>query len=437
MGVALSMSTETRPPVVDPETVFAWAAPPVVFGRGAVDETGSHVAALGGRQVALVTDAGLVATGLADRVTASLIAAGLAVDQFDGVHVEPTDGSLRAAAAWARQRTIDAFVALGGGSAIDTAKVMNLLSTNDGELEEYLNEPVGRGQAPTRPLMPLVAIPTTAGTGAESTPVCVVDVRRLHLKIGISHAWLRPRLAIVDPETTLSLPADVTAASGMDVLCHALESWTAIPFGAKARAAQPAKRPAYNGSNPISDVWAAEALRLLGRWFRRVIEVPDDLDAREGMLAAAMFAGIGFGNAGVHLPHACAYPIAGLVRSYRPAGYPGTEPLVPHGQSVVATAPAVFRFTYPADPDRHEEAARLLAGGRRLRGGMEALPGAIVDLSRDVGIPNGMGAFGFGTGDIPALVDGALKQHRLLAISPRPTGAADLAAIFEGSIANW
>lgn len=426
-----------RPPPADPESVFAWAAPPVVFGRGAIDETGAHVAALGVHNVALVTDAGIVRTGLATRVTDALRSSGLEVECFDRVHVEPTDGSLKEAAAWARARRIDAFVALGGGSTIDTAKVMNLLSTNDGELEDYLNEPVGRAQAPTRPLTPLVAIPTTAGTGAESTPVCVVDVRRLHLKIGISHAWLRPRLAIVDPVTTLSMPPDVTAASGMDVLCHALESWTAIPFGAKARAAQPAKRPAYNGSNPISDVWCSEALRLLGRWFRRVMEAPDDLDAREGMMAAAMYAGIGFGNAGVHLPHACAYPIAGLVRSYRPEGYPGDEPLVPHGQSVVATAPAVFRFTYPADPARHEEAAGFLAAGRTLAAGVEALPGAIVALSRDVGIPNGIGAFGFGSGDVPALVEGALKQQRLLSISPRPTGAAELTEIFEGSLANW
>jgi alcohol dehydrogenase class IV len=431
------MSTGMRPPPVDPESVFAWAAPPVVFGRGAIDETGAHVAALGVHNVALVTDAGIVRTGMAARVTEALTAAGLDVEVFDGVHVEPTDGSLKDAAAWARARRIDAFVALGGGSTIDTAKVMNLLSTNDGELEDYLNEPVGRAQAPTRPLTPLIAIPTTAGTGAESTPVCVVDVRRLHLKIGISHPSLRPRLAIVDPVTTLTMPPDVTAASGMDVLCHALESYTAIPFGSKARAAAPAKRPAYNGSNPISDVWCSEALRLLGRWFRRVMEAPDDLDAREGMMAAAMYAGIGFGNAGVHLPHACAYPIAGLVRSYRPEGYPGDEPLVPHGQSVVATAPAVFRFTYVADPGRHEEAARYLAGGRTLGAGIDALPGAIVDLSRDVGIPNGIGAFGFGTDDVPALVDGALKQQRLLSISPRQTGAAELTGIFEGSLANW
>jgi hydroxyacid-oxoacid transhydrogenase len=426
-----------RPVPTDPESVFAWAAPPVVFGRGALDETGAHVAALGARSVALITDLGLVASGLAERAATSLRAAGLEVACFDRVHVEPTDGSLREAAVWARERRVDAFVALGGGSTIDTAKVMNLLSTNDGELEDYLNPPVGRGLAPTRPLTPLIAIPTTAGTGAESTPVCVVDVRRLHLKVGISHGWLRPRLAIVDPITTLTLPADVTAASGMDVLCHALESWTAIPFNAKARYAEPAKRPAYNGSNPISDVWCAEALRLLGRWFRAVVERPDDLDAREGMMAAAMYAGIGFGNAGVHLPHACAYPIAGLVRSYRPEGYPGDEPLVPHGQSVVATAPAVFRFTYPASPTRHEEAARLLAGDRALATGRDALSEAVVDLCRDVGIPNGIAAFGFGEADIPALVEGALKQQRLLQISPRETTAEDLAAIFGNSISNW
>ena len=273
-----------------------------------------------------------------------------------------------AAAAWARESGVDGFVAVGGGSAIDTAKAMSLLSTNDGTIHDYLNAPIGPGTVPTRPLAPLIAIPTTAGTGSESTPVCVLDVLSLRLKAGISHPSLRPRLAILDPSVTLTMPRDVTAASGMDVLCHALESLTARPFDARERRA-PGARTDYNGANPISDGWALRALELLGRWFRRAVDAPSDLEAREGMMLAATYAGIGFGNAGVHLPHACAYPIAGMVRDYRPVGYPGDEPMVPHGQSVVATAPAAFRFTFDTDPERHLQAAALLAGstadGRR------------------------------------------------------------------------
>lgn len=330
---------------------------------------------------------------------------------------------------------MDGFLAVGGGSAIDTAKAMNLLSTGPGDLFDYLNRPIGRGLAPTRPLRPLVAIPTTAGTGAESTTVCIVDVLSLHLKTGISHAALRPVLAILDPDLTVSMPRAVTASSGMDVLCHALESFTAIPFDARPRATSPAERPAYNGANPISDLWAAEALRLVGRWFRRVVEAPSDRAAREGMLRAAMYAGIGFGNAGVHLPHACSYPIAGMIEGYHAAGYPGDAAFVPHGQSVVVTAPAAFRFTYPSDPGRHETAAVLLGGDAA--GGVDALPAVIAGLSRDVDVPNGLAALGFSADDVPRLAAGAARQERLLAVSPRAASVADLESILVASMRNW
>jgi hydroxyacid-oxoacid transhydrogenase len=419
-----------------PESVYTWQAPPVVFGPGALDETGAHVAALGVRRAVVVTDAGVVRSGLSSRVEESLRAAGIEVTCFDRVHVEPTDASMREAGAWAREAAPDAFVAVGGGSVIDTAKAMNLLSTNDGDLEDYLNKPIGRGLAPARPLKPLIALPTTAGTGAEATANSVVNVLGLHVKTAISHRMLMPRLAIIDPLTTLTLPPEVTAASGMDVLCHALESWTAIPYNARPHADAPAARGSYNGSNPISDVWCAKALSLLGRWFRRVMDEPANVEARTGMMQAATYAGIGFGNAGVHIPHACGYPIAGMVRTYRPAGYPGTEAMVPHGQSVVATAPATFRFTYSAAPAQHEEAARLL-GGPDVGDGPEALPRTILALSRDVGIPNGLAAFGYDEGDLDGLVDGALKQQRLIAIAPRPVRPEDLAAIFRGSMQNW
>jgi len=415
------------------ETVFTWGAPPLVFGVGALDELGHHAAALGLRRVALVTDPGLAGTELPDRAERSLTAAGIASTRFADVHIEPTDSSLRTAGEWARATPCDGFVALGGGSVIDTAKAMNLIATNDGDLADYLNPPFGAGRAPTRPLNPLIAVPTTAGTGAESTPVCIMGLHALRLKTGISHPALRPSLAIVDPLTTTSLPRGVTVASGMDVLCHALESYTARPYASRPRAAGPESRPVYNGANPISDIWAMRALDLLGRWFRRAVDDPGDLDAREGMMLASTFAGIGFGNAGVHIPHACAYPIAGLVREYRATDYPPGEPLIPHGLAVVATAPAAFRFTYPTSPERHEEAARLLGGGRH-QPGKDALPEAIATLCRDVDAPLGPAAFGYGEADVDAIVDGALNQHRLLAVSPRPVTRDDLSAIIRRSL---
>jgi hydroxyacid-oxoacid transhydrogenase len=427
-GVAMTMAGTS-------ESVFAWGAPPLVFGRGAFEEVGQHARNAGLRRLAIVIDPGLVELGLADRAVGLLDEVGITSASFTDVHIEPTDSSLASAGVWAREMRPDGYLAIGGGSVIDTAKAMNLLATNDGELSEYLNPPIGAGRAPTRPLSPMIAVPTTAGTGAESTPVCIVGIHALHLKTGISHPALRPRLAIVDPLLTASLPRSVTVASGMDVLCHALESYTARPFDQRPRAGGPDGRPAYNGANPISDIWATEALRLLGRWFRRVVEHPDDLDAREGMMLAATFAGIGFGNAGVHLPHASAYPIAGLVREYHAPGYPGSEPLVPHGLAVVATAAAAFRFTFPTGPDRHVEAARMLGHDHRGEP-VEALPSAIQALCRDVGAPQGLATYGYGESDVDAIAEGAFAQQRLLAVSPRPATRDDLATIVRQSLSN-
>lgn len=428
VGMAQDRSSATT------ESVFTWGAPPLVFGRGAFEELGHHAAALGLRRVAVVTDPRLAGIGLAAHAEAALVAAGLTATTFGDVHIEPTDTSLRAAGDWARATTFDGLVAVGGGSVIDTAKAMNLLATNEGDLTDYLNPPIGAGRAPTKPMHPLIAVPTTAGTGAESTPVCIAGIHDLHVKTGISHPALRPRLAIVDPLLTASAPRGVTIASGMDVLCHALESYTARAYDARPRADGPASRPVYNGANPISDIWAGRALELLGRWFRRAVEAPDDLEAREGMVLASTFAGIGFGNAGVHLPHACAYPIAGLVRDFRPADYPDAEPLIPHGLAVVATAAEAFRFTYPTDPGRHETAARLLTGDPHASG-IDALPEAVASLCRDVGAPTGLGAYGYDEDDVDAIVEGAMRQQRLLAVSPRPVTASDLSHIVRRSLA--
>lgn len=417
------------------ETVFTWAAPPIKFGLGATSELGYDLANLGVRHAAIVTDSGLAASGLSGRVADLIHEADIATEVFEGVHVEPTDASINEAAAWARSRNVDGFVAVGGGSSIDTAKAMNLFATNEGEVIDYLNKPIGGALAPKNPLRPLLAVPTTAGTGSESTAVCVLDVLGLKVKTGISHARLRPTMAVVDPLNSVTMPPNVTASTGMDVLCHALESYTARPFDARPRYASPDKRVAYNGANPISDLWSGHALELLGHWFRRAVHSPFDLEAREGMMRAAMYAGIGFGNAGVHIPHACAYPIAGMVHDFHPPDYPPEEAMVPHGLSAVLTAPAAFRFTYPALPKRHLEAARLLGGDPAE--GVDALPHAIIALCQDVGIPSGLGAIGYGEADVPGLVDGALKQQRLLTVSPRDVTGEDLGAIFRASLANW
>jgi alcohol dehydrogenase class IV len=426
------------PVPVNPESVFTYGAPQLKFGSGASDEIGFDLSQFGVKRVLVITDRGVAATGHPQRVADQMSRYGIEARVFDGSHVEPTDESLQQAIDHARDSgPWDAYVAVGGGSSIDTAKAVNLLTTNPGELMDYINQPVGRGQAPSEPLKPLVAVPTTTGTGSESTTICVMDVLALKVKTGISHARLRPTLAVVDPDLTLTQPAGVTAAAGMDILCHALESYTARPYFTyeHKRAEQ---RVPYCGANPIADMWAEKSLRLLAASFRRAVRDGQDHDARSDMALAATFAGMGFGNAGVHIPHANAYPIAGRVKDFRPEGYPSDEPMVPHGMSVSLTAPEAFRFTFEAAPDRHVRAAELLAPGADRPAAMaEFLPGVLTDLMRDIGIPNGIGAVGYVEADIPDLVDGTMKQQRLLATAPREVTADDIAAIFHRSVNLW
>ncbi|GII21608.1 hydroxyacid-oxoacid transhydrogenase [Planosporangium mesophilum] len=419
------------------ETVFTYGTPDLKFGAGAADEIGFDLGRYGVRRVLVVTDAGVAATGSPQRVADAIRGYGIEAEIFTDVHVEPTDASLRHAVDAARQSgPWDAFVAVGGGSSIDTAKAVNLLTTNPGDLMDYVNAPVGGGRGPSQPLKPLVAVPTTTGTGSESTTICVLDVLDLKVKTGISHVRLRPTLAVVDPLLTMTQPAIVTAACGMDILCHALESYTAMPYTAFERK-RPEQRVPYCGANPVADMWSEKAIELLARSFRAAVADGDDVAARTDMALAATFAGMGFGNAGVHIPHANAYPIAGGVREYRPDGYPDAEPLVPHGMAVALTAPEAFRFTFPACPDRHVRAAGLLAPGIRADDPAESLPTALIALMRDIGIPNGVGAVGYSEADVDNLVAGTMKQQRLLATAPRPATADDIAGIFVRSLSLW
>lgn len=415
------------------ESVFTWAAPPLKFGVGALDEIGAEAGSRGARSALVLTDPGVAETGVPARVRASLEAAGLEAEIFDRVGVEPTDESIAEAVDYARTGQWDCFVAVGGGSSIDTAKAVNLLTSHDGDLMDFVTPPIGGGRRPTNPLKPLIAVPTTAGTGSESTTICVVDLLSMHLKAGVSHPALRPSLAIVDPTTTVTLPAEVTAASGMDVLSHALESYTSVRFDAKPAPEDPMARPAFCGANPISDVWCEMALGLVGANLRRAVMNGRDLQARTQMALASTYAGTGFGNAGTHLPHANAYPVAGAVKAYKADGYP-EMPMVPHGQAVSVTAPQVFRWTYPGDPQRHLRAAELLSGRTfTTQDGADALADTLQDLMRDIGVPSSLRTFGYVESDVDELVAGAMKQTRQLSVVPRPVTAEALGDIFRAS----
>jgi hydroxyacid-oxoacid transhydrogenase len=425
----------------DTESVITFEAPRLLLGPHATAEVGWHLRRFGLRSVLVVTDPTVAATGVPRRVQELIEAAGIEVTLTDAVHVEPTDESCQSLAGKLAGTAVDGFVAVGGGSAIDTAKVLNLLLSYPGTaLREYVNRPIGGGRPVPGPLLPLIAVPTTAGSGSECTAMVALGIVDQRVKTGIADRELTPVMAIVDPLNTTTVPPGVTAAGGYDVLTHACESYTSRPYDQRARAGRPADRPIYIGANPISDVWAEQALRLLGEYFVRAVRDPGDVTARIAMSQAAVYAGMGFGNAGTHIPHACAYPIAGLVRTYRPRDAVTDHSLVPHGEAVIATAPAAFRYTYSACPERHLRAAELLSGesigATTVRTGAEVLPRILAELVEATGGPRGPRAFGYRDDDIPALVEGAAKQERLLTGSPRPVNRDDLARIFAASMAD-
>ncbi|MEF2279311.1 hydroxyacid-oxoacid transhydrogenase [Deinococcus sp. YIM 134068] len=423
--------------LADHETIFTIEATPVKFGPGAAREAGWELARLGVRRAFVVVDPHVRSCGVADPVLESLRASGADLMEWDDVETEPGLDALNRAVRAAREANADGFVALGGGSAIDTAKVANLLATHGGEIMDYVNPPVGGGRKPPGPLRPLLAIPTTSGSGSEATTVAILDLPHLGIKTGISHRALRPTQALVDPELTRTAPGAVVAAAGLDVVCHAAESFLSRPYTSRPRPASADERPPYQGSNPVADLWSAQAIRYGGEYLRRAVEGGDDVEARGFMMLGATMAGVGFGSAGVHIPHACAYPLAGRRHVYRHPGYPGEKVFVPHGFSVIVTAPAAFRFTFDAAPARHLQAASFLTGEEYDPDDREALPRALTALMRDVGAPSGIRELGYDEADIPALVDGAMKQQRLLAVAPKMPSADDLARIFLESLRNW
>jgi hydroxyacid-oxoacid transhydrogenase len=262
----------------------------------------------------------------------------------------------------------------------------------------------------------------------------------MHAKTGIAHRRLKPALGLLDPENTRTMPAEVAAATGLDVLSHAIESYTAIAYNQRARPERPILRPAYQGANPISDVWSLEALRMVRDYLPRAVADPGDEEARGRMLLAASYAGIGFGNAGVHLPHGMSYPVSGAVKDFRPPGYAVDHPLVPHGISVILNSPAVFRFTASACPERHLAAAAALGADVSRANKSDAgaiLSDQITAMMQRLRVPNGLRALGYSSSDIPGLVAGTLPQHRVTKLSPRPANEDDLAKLFEQAMVAW
>lgn len=414
---------------------FEMACSNIRYGPGVTKEVGQDMVNLRAKKVGVFTDSNLVNLPPVKTVLDSLAKNNVNYVVYDQVRVEPTDESFKAASEFAKKEGLDTFLAVGGGSVIDTAKAANLYSSDpSADFLDYVNAPIGAGKPVMCELKPLVAVPTTSGTGSETTGVAVFDYEPLQAKTGIANRALRPLLGIVDPLHTRHMPERVAAYSGFDVLCHALESFTAIKYNERSPCpSAPHLRPAYQGSNPISDIWAVTSLQTINKYFTRAVYDCEDLTARAEMHLASTFAGIGFGNAGVHLCHGLSYSIAGNVKRHQPAGYSCDHPIIPHGLSVVITAPAVFSFTGQSNPDRHLQAAQLL--GRDISNDKREDAGPILaDIMRGImdtmKIENGLSALGYGSEDLDSLVEGALPQDRVNKLSPRYPLRDDLANIY-------
>jgi hydroxyacid-oxoacid transhydrogenase len=423
------------------DNAFEMAVSSIRFGKGVTREIGMDLADLGVKHVLVITDPTIRRLPPMQTVIDSLEASKLRYAIYDRVRVEPTDESFLDAINFAKAADFDAIVAIGGGSTIDTAKAVNLYVTYPpADFLDYVNPPIGKGLPVPGPLKPLFAIPTTAGTGSETTGVSIFDLTKMHAKTGIANRRLKPTLGILDPDNTRTMPPEVAASSGLDILSHAIESFTAMPFTGRPMPDSPKMRPAYQGSNPISDVWSIQALRMVAKYLVRAVADTSDDEARAQMLLAASYAGVGFGNAGVHLPHGMSYPVSGHVKSYRAPGYAADHPLVPHGVSVILNAPAVFRYTAAANPDRHLLAAEALGAnvsGVKNEDAGKVLADRITWFMRELKVPNGLKGIGYSASDIPRLVEGTLPQHRVTKLSPRQASQDDLAKLFEDAMVAY
>lgn len=367
---------------------------------------------------------------------------------YSDVSVEPTDSSWKHAIEYSQSIQADLYISIGGGSVMDTCKIANLYTTYPtNNFLDYVNKPIGAGKVPGGALKPHIACPTTAGTGSESTGIAICDITELNVKTGVAHKLLRPTMAIVDPIVTHSMPSTVTVSSAFDVMCHALESYTAVPHYDKPAANTPRdrflSRPLSQGANRWADSGCLEALRILGKQLVAAKNGSDKF-AREELMYASMLAGIAFGNSGVHIPHAMSYSVAGNVQSYQAPAYNISDgPIIPHGMAVILNAPASFRFTSTINPVRHYEVAQALGcdmtqvNPNESREVGELLSNKIIELMRDTDMPNGLHGVGYTDNDLDTLVNGCAQQTRLLSNAPVKIEKKHLHSLYKNAMSYW
>ena len=388
----------------------------LLFGRGAVRETGAAVARLGVRKVFVVTDPILAKVGIVASVVESLRSREIEAVVFDGGAPEPSFEIADAAIAAARDARPDGIIGLGGGSNIDVAKVVAASLSHAFDFRTLFGFDLLPG-----PLLPLICIPTTAGTGSEVSHSAVLTDTANHIKLSMQSHHLRPRLAIVDPDLTLSCPKKPTADSGIDALTHAIEAYTAtrsqeIPIG-------PGEMFPYEGKTPFGDLFAEKAISLIGQHLVAAVEEPTNLEAREGMALAATLAGVAFSNCGVALVHAMEYPVGGAVH-------------VSHGEGNGLLLPYIMRFTKPVRTAEFAQIARLLGEDCRDLSDDAAADRAIASveaLRERIGIRPRLRDLGVAEAHLPELARKAHGIKRLMTLTPRTTEYDDVLSIYQAA----
>lgn len=351
-----------------------------------------------GRRVLAVVDPFLLGTSVLTQIVDELAAADLAVRVHGDITPELPVDTLTAAAAVAREHRADVILAIGGGSALDAAKMVALLSAYEGPLSRYY----GENQVPG-PVVPIVAAPTTAGTGSEVTPIAVVSDPERELKVGISSPYLVPVAAVVDPELTLGAPATVTAYAGIDALVHAMESFTARPLTLDWSA----PLPVFTGRNALAEPIALQAAALLGPSLPVAVAEPGHRGAREAVARGALLAGIAFGSTGTHLCHALQYPIGGITKT-------------PHGLGTGLLLPFVLDLMRedPASAERIAALGAALEGISPAESSAERTVARVVAINASIGVPPDLAAIGLDRGQLPQIAELGLRSARLLAIAP-------------------
>ncbi len=421
------------------DSVFTVEAPKIKFGSCSLRELGEDARALGMSRVAVYTDPRVMREEPVAVAVEALKKAGIDAVVYSETEVEPTDRSFKAGAAFAKDGRFDGFVSVGGGSVIDTCKASNLYSSHPAEFLDYVNAPIGRAVSVPGHLKPHIACPTTFGTASECTGIAIFDLLEMESKTGIVSPRLIPSLGILDPNSIKNLHPQVVAANGFDVFSHACESLTARPYTKRPAPPASTKRPPSQGANPYSDINCLEAIKLVGANLVQAVNDPRE-ESWEALMFAGMLAGIGFGNAGCHLPHGMSYAVAGLVKDYRPEGWPKDHPLVPHGISVIVNSPSVFRLTGPACGERHLRAADAMGADITdvaPDDGGNLLANQIIDMMQATGMPNGLSGVGYGLQDLDDLTDRAFPQKRLIDNAPLSVTRSDLRELFHDAMSYW